>query len=109
MLLIRGSILEVTGYHALSCKVYHSVLSTHTYNNEKEPNTKTNIPNLIKTHVHSSNYCSKGGRAEERKFPLAAPASRKQIFHDRTQLRLATHERIEIDIDFPVKGSNKPD
>ena len=46
-----------------------------------------------------------GGRASEQVSRIPAPALRRHVSHAPAQLRLArTHERIEIEIDFPVAG-----
>ncbi len=58
----------------------------------------------LKTDVHSMDFI-KNREAEEDFSTASALAFRKHVTHAPAQLRLArTHERIEIEIDFPVRG-----
>ena len=62
---------------------------------------------VLKTHAYSSKNEAKSSREEKKKEKnfshQTGPALRKHVSHTPTQLRLArTHERIEIEIDFPV-------
>ena len=72
------------------------------------PRLKENHLKVLKTHVYSSNYTQNIPTEEQQEaenFLFAAPAS-GSISHAPAQLRLATHERIEIEIEinFPVTG-----
>ena len=61
---------------------------------------------MLKTHVYNNNFTQNHPTEQEQpaeNFPFAAPAT-GSISHAPAQLRLATHERIEIEIDFPVTG-----
>ena len=71
-----------------------------------------NILKPLKTHVPVMVFKQKRAREEQDNFSFSALAMRRHVSHALAQLRLArTHERIEIEIeiDFPVGGSDKPD